>query len=312
MIQLTLSRNVLDAFAALTAARASALDPLCAVHIRRVDEFAVQFGAGNGDLLFFGRLVTGGELLKDFFWDPDEDPIISLKLNDSSTSAFLGKSFKTVSLKVYHAHAVVEGVEEEMTAKIEIPRIRMDTRNLFAAMSEVARVTLAEITPRGQLYPPVAALRAMERAGKALGVLTPREIAVAQLGQVFSLAFGGGQADWWGMCKCRTTVTDGWAGMPPDWINGEREEAGTFEFDALHVLDTILGPEQAELPLEDAPEREDEEAPEEIPDELAGTSEDGSDESDLPHRENGDDADGERGWHGEVEDTEPEPVGAGF
>lgn len=277
MIPLTLSRNVLDAFAALTAAKASALDPLCAVHIRRVDEFSVQFAAGNGDLLFYGRLVTGGELLKDFFWDPGEDSIVSLKLNDSSTSAFLGKSFKTVSLKIYESHAMIEGVEEEMTARIEVPRIRMDLRNLFSAIQDVARVTLAEVTPRGQLFPPVAALHGFEKAGKLMGVTNPREIAVAQLGSVFSLSFGGGQADWWGMTQCKTSVKEGWAGMPPDWINPEGNVTGTFEFDALHVLRDVLGPEQAELHLEDAPASGDDDAPDEIPDDLAGTSEDGRD-----------------------------------
>ncbi|MHB9105782.1 MAG: hypothetical protein ACYDCO_01885 [Armatimonadota bacterium] len=254
MIQLTLNRNLLDAFAGLTSARASALDPLCAVHLRHYDEFSLHIGAGNGELLCYGRLVTGGELLKEYYWDPEEDGVVSLKLNDASTAAFLAKAFKTVKLTIYQAHAMIEGMEEGMTSRIEVPRIRMDVRNLFVAMADVSRASLDDVSPRGQLFPPIASLHAFEKAGKLLGVMAPREIAVAQLGEVFSLTFGGGQADWWGLTKCRTTVTDGWAGMPPDWIAGEGQG---FVDGALHVLDVILGPEQAELPLAPAPGDED-------------------------------------------------------
>ena len=270
-IHITMSRDAFEALAGLTATKAGLSDPCCALHIRRYDDYALEFAATNGDLVAYARLLTDSEQLDEVIWGEGEEEIVSLKVNDAATKMGVARLTGQIMLTVYESHGLLRSVGDEGAGvEFKLPRVRMANRNPFTS-AEWVSAGVRDLTPRGQLVPPTAALQKIAKMGADLGFNEPGNISVAQLGKIFGFSFGS-QDGFFALCRCLVTETAAVAGLPPDWVTGNAPagERGGFEATAVHLLDTVLGPEQVELPLEDG------ENPE-----LEDTSEDGSDFGDA-------------------------------
>lgn len=259
-VSIEIARDALVGMAGLTAARAGLNEPACALHLRRPDEFGLHLAATDGSLIAFARLVAGSSLLHEVLWNPDEEPIISFRINDTATAAALTKLDKTVLLNVYEGAAFIHSTGDDGSSmEIKLPRVRMVNRNPFMAISAVLTATREQLTPVGQAAPPLAALNAVREAGRKLGLAEAP--AVARLGAFWGISLGS-SAEFWACCDVTTVETARTAGLMPDWIaeTAPAEERLSFEAGMRQTM-TIIGPEQAALPMEDAPEFSDDDLP---------------------------------------------------